>query len=100
MAPARIQCGWCGQPASRTACGHCGRDPVLPWAQRAQEPPEIRTDAAGRPVLDDRTIRRRLAEARIAIEEAGGTVTVEALAEHLDVAPRTVRRWRDRLGGH
>lgn len=91
----RIVCGWCSQPAPDVGpCLHCGRDAALPWRQRAKQPPEIRTDAVGRPALDRSAVRRRLAAARQALEDEGTNVTVEALAERLDVSPRTIRRWQ------
>lgn len=48
----------------------------------------------GRPGLPDDTIRRRYADA---IRDLGGDATVERIAEYLDVTPRTVRRWKERI---
>lgn len=75
-----ILCGWCGAPTPSGACASCGRDAALPWAQRGQTPPQA----------DSPT--RRLAQAVAAL---GADATVERIAEHLDVSPRTVRRWRE-----
>ena len=81
--PPMIVCGWCGQPTKADRCANCQRDPVLPWTQRAQQPPPV----------DPRDRERRLlAEARASL---GRDATVEQLAEHLDISPRTVRRWRE-----
>lgn len=81
-----IVCGWCGQDTRPGACGTCGRDPAVPWLQRAQEPPVV--DEAAKH-------RRQLAEAAKAIESEGLRPTIDRLAEQLDVSPRTVRRWRE-----
>jgi len=80
-----IVCGWCGQPSEPDRCGNCRRDPALPWVQRATDPPAVDP-------TDD--IRRRLSEAAAAVESHGHRPTAERLAEHLDVSPRTVRRWQ------
>jgi transposase-like protein len=45
----------------------------------------------GRPVTDPADVARRLAGAR---QTLGPHATVDAIAEHLDVSPRTVRRWQ------
>jgi hypothetical protein len=83
-----IRCGWCGKPTANedrcTSCGHS--DPTRPYFQRGEAVPQI----DGR--LDSADVRRRLAEARSAL---GGNPSVERIAEHLDVSPRTVRRWRE-----
>lgn len=84
-----IECGWCGQPSKPGRCGNCRRDPALPWAQRDQRPPEV----------DPRERERRLlAVATAELRSEGVRVTVDALAERLDVAPRTVRRWQQVAG--
>lgn len=90
-----IVCGWCGHPSKEmTHCSACGHnDPARPWLQRGEQPPSLSGD--GRPGLDARSIRRRLAAAQRDLEEGGHAVTVEALAERLEVSPRTVRRWRE-----
>lgn len=92
-----IVCGWCGHPTRSVdrceACGHVW--PQVPWEQRGEAVPQIRTDAAGRPSLDPKAIRRRLREAQA---ELGGTTTVAQLAEHLGVSDKTVRRWREMSG--
>lgn len=86
-----IVCGWCGHPTKGDPCASCGHeDPARPWRQRGQEPPVAKTDAVGRPVVDARTIRRRLAEARSALPGATGA----QLAEHLDISVRTLGRWQ------
>ena len=84
-----IACGWCGHPtADEDRCESCRHpNPRLPWDQRGEAVPVIRE---GRPALDRGEVRRRLAEAR-----AAGATTVEQIAEHLEVSPRTVRRWRE-----
>lgn len=87
-----MTCGWCGHPTAGEPCGTCGHaDPARPWLQRGQEPPTVRTDAVGRPVLDAKAIRRRLAEARTAL---GAGATAAAIAEHLDISVRTLGRWQ------
>ena len=86
-----ILCGWCGHPTEPAACGACGRDPVLPYLHRDQEPQRAPVAAVGRPGVDVQTIRRRMAEARQAL---GAGATVAQLAEHLDVSVRTLGRWR------
>jgi hypothetical protein len=87
-----IRCGWCGNPTANpercTSCGH--EDPPRPWVQRGEEPPTVRTDATGRPVLEAKAIRRRLAEARAVLPNA----TQAQLAEHLDISVRTLGRWQ------
>lgn len=100
MSTARIVCGWCGEatPAA-PPCLVCGRDPSIPYEQRGQAPIPVRVDAAGRPTLDEREIRKRLAVAQRAIEESGRPATVSALAEQLEVDESTVRRWRRRIAG-
>lgn len=90
-----IACGWCGVPTPEGACASCGRDAALPWTQRGAEPPVIEVDGAGRPALDPVVVRRRLAEARIAL---GDDATVQRIAEFLDVSDRTIRRWQQVSG--
>lgn len=91
----KVICGWCGRLARPDGpCGHCGRDPWLPWRQRGLEPAEVADPAAGRPELDEEDIRRRYRDAHAALVAEGRAPTVEAIAERLDRAPRTVREWR------
>lgn len=78
-----ILCGWCHEPTDDAHCVTCGHDPRLPWTQRGLPAPVV--DAAA-------LARRRLADAR---RRLGHDATIDALAEHLDVSPRTVRRWRE-----
>lgn len=82
-----IRCGWCGRATTPDTCSSCGRDPVLPWAQRDLQPP----------VVDFH--RERLAQATAELRSQGVTPTVERLAEALDVSPRTVRRWQQMAAG-
>lgn len=93
----RIVCGWCGGLTATAPCIACGRDPRLPWTQRATEPPED-PETEGRPALDAASIRERYAAAKAQIKASGHEPTVEALAEVLDRSPRTVRGWRQRFG--
>lgn len=93
----RHLCGWCGHATAGSPCSSCGRDSVLPWTQRGLDPPVVRADT-GRPQLDEAVIRALYQAARSALVVAGRPVTVEALAEELDRAPRTVRDWRKRFG--
>ena len=90
-------CGWCEQPtANLVRCSSCGHpDPGRPWEQRGEATPTVRADVVGRPVLDPAAIRRRLSEARRVL---GDTVTIERLAEHLEVSEKTVRRWQKVAG--
>ena len=82
-------CGWCGEPTRTDPCANCTHaDIARPWLQRGQEPPTVER-------LDPVSIRRRLAHAKRDIKAEGGTATVAALAERLDVSERTVRRWRE-----
>jgi len=80
-----IRCGWCGRPTpDDDRCRSCGHaDPRLPWDQRRAPVPAVSA-------VDDH--RRRLAEAE---RELGTDATIERIAEHLEVSPRTVRRWRE-----
>lgn len=94
-----IRCGWCGQATNPGRCGACGRDPEVPWFQRGMGAPAVSVEAPGRPALDVADVRHRLAEAKAEIAAAGRRVTVEALADVLDVSPRTVRRWREAVDG-
>lgn len=91
----KLVCGWCGQvTVDKAECDACGRDPRKPYRQRGIWPPTFETPERGRPVLDLRAAHRRVAEAERNLREAGRPVTVEAIAEFLDVTPRTIRRWR------
>lgn len=94
-----VLCGWCHQPTDpATKCGACAhKDPALPWLQRGEEPPVVRSEP-GRPSLDEHDIRRRYAEAKADLEGAHRDPTIEAIAERLDRSPRTVREWRKRYG--
>jgi hypothetical protein len=89
-----IPCGWCGRATPPEHCASCGRDPAVPYVQRGTEPPVIATHEV-RPGVTPAEAARRLAGARETLQHAGRPVTVEALAEALDVSPRTVRRWRE-----
>lgn len=80
-----IVCGWCAAITGPMTCQACGRDPVVPWVQRGQEP---RSEAQAKR-LD---ISRRLTEARRAL---GPGATVDAIAELVGVSSRTVRRWHE-----
>lgn len=86
-----ISCGWCGKPTANhdrcSACRHA--DPARPWIQRG-EPAPIIAHEPGRPPIDPADVARRIAAARA---QLGPHATVDALAEALDVSPRTVRRW-------
>lgn len=86
-----IVCGWCGQSTLPESCSSCGRDPALPWHQRAQEPPQAEHREAGRPPLDPGQIKQKL---RIARKELGADATDADLAELLGVSPRTLDRWQ------
>ena len=91
----KIICGWCESATEPDRCSHCGRDPALPWFQRAQEPPKASEPRSGRPTLDASQIRQRL---RIALKELGEGVTKAALAEHLGIDTRTLGRWQKLVG--
>ena len=82
-----ISCGWCGKPtANHDRCSTCGHvDPARPW-----------THDPGRPPLDPHDVARRIAAARA---QLGSHATVDQIAEALDVAPRTVRRWQQKMAG-
>ena len=88
-----ILCGWCGKATPDgpkcAACGHI--DPPRPWVQRGEAAPVVAAHE-GRPPLTDVEARRRLAV-------LGPNATDEALAEHFEVDPRTVRRWRQKVSG-
>jgi len=88
-----ILCGWCGKATpDDDRCRVCGHvDPVRPYTQR-NEPVPLVAAHAGRPEITPDEARRRLAV-------LGPTATVEQLAEHFDVDPRTVRRWREKVSG-
>lgn len=94
-----ILCGWCGKPtAPDVRCPWCRhREPALPWVQRGEDPPVV-TAEGGRPATDPASVGRRLLEASARIRADGMTPTAEALAEALDVSPRTVRRWQQVAG--
>jgi len=96
--PATV-CGWCAAVTTIDRCSACGRDPGLPYAQRATAPPVVRGDAAGRPPLEAAELHRRLATAEAELARGGRKATVDALAVHLDVSPKTVRRWRQMVAG-
>jgi len=90
-----VICGWCGHSTKGDPCASCGHeDPGRPWRQRGQEPPRA-PDGTGRQPLDRRAVIARLNAAKRALTEAGKPLTVDALAEQLDISPRTVRRWRE-----
>jgi hypothetical protein len=75
----KIVCGFCSAATDDAlACVNCHHDPALPYTQRASAP--VRADA-----------RLRLSEAQRAL---GPHATADAIAEHLDVSVRTVRRWQ------
>lgn len=77
-------CGWCGEDTIADPCSECGHeDPGKPWVQRNVPQPTGNGN------------QRRLSRARKAIESRGERATIEALAEELQVSPRTVRRWRE-----
>jgi hypothetical protein len=80
-----IVCGWCHADTAPERCSNCGHDPVLPWFQRAEEPP----------VVNEAERRfQAVREAEKGLRLAGLEPTVERIAERLDVSPRTVQRWR------
>jgi len=83
-----ILCGWCSALTDPFVCGSCGRNPVIPWTQRGQLPP---TEYEAKRI----DARRRLSEARRAL---GPEATLDAIAEHLNVSSRTVRRWHEMSG--
>lgn len=91
-----ITCGWCGKATANvdrcTSCGHA--DPKRPWVQRGSPAPAV-SHEPGRPAIDPADVARRLALARA---ELGPHATVDAIAEHLQVSPRTVRRWQQVSG--
>lgn len=91
-----IVCGWCGHQTPRERCTYCGRDPVLPWTQRGQEPEEY-PETQGRPELDGDEVRRLYNDARAAVVRAGKPPTVQAIADELDRSARTIRAWRARF---
>ena len=80
-----IVCGWCHADTDPVRCSACGRDPAVPWVQRALEPPTVS--------LAERR-RRQLTAATAALRAEGVEPTIDRLAERLDIDPRTVRRWR------
>mgnify|MGYP001321498511 CR=1 FL=1 len=82
-----IVCGWCGHPTDpATACGHCGRDPGLPYEQRGTRPPDAR--------------RAMIAKAEAMLRASGERVTDEAIGEALGRDGRTIRRWRQQMAGN
>jgi hypothetical protein len=85
-----IECGWCGAATKPGACSTCGRDPALPWQQRAQDPPGFTARDAGRPNLDASQVRQRI---RIARKEHPDATNAE-LAEYLGISARTLGRWQ------
>lgn len=96
-----IECGWCGAATVvaasdvPNACRRCGRDPVVPWTQRAMKAPVVPGPAedhepAGRPKLEPGEIRQRI---RIARKELGVGATKAALAEKLGISERQLGRW-------
>ena len=86
-----ITCGWCGKPTTAARCVACDHeDPARPWAQRGMPAPVVEREP-GRPRTDPAEVAHRMAEARTAL---GPHATVDAIAEALDVSPRTVRRWQ------
>ena len=89
-----IVCGWCGKPSANwTKCSHCGHvGPSLPYTQRGETVVTVPSHAPGRPALDDTELRRRLAS-------QGPNATDDQIAEHFEVDPRTVRRWRQKVSG-
>jgi hypothetical protein len=91
-----ILCGWCGKATANhercTSCGHVL--PEVPWTQRGQDPPTVAHEP-GRPATDPGDVGRRLAAAHASL---GPHATVDAVAELLDVSPRTVRRWQKMAG--
>lgn len=80
-----IECGWCGGETKPGRCSACGREPIVPWTQRGLMPPAVTSSSRN---------RRLLAEAEKALREEGREPTVDRVAEHLGIDPRTVRRWR------
>jgi methylphosphotriester-DNA--protein-cysteine methyltransferase len=80
-----IVCGWCHSDTAPGRCSPSGREPALPWLQRATEPPVV-TEAERH--------RRLLTDATAALRAEGADPTTERLAEHLGIDPRTIRRWR------
>lgn len=91
-----ILCGWCGRGTpDGPACVICRHDdPARPYRQRGTEPPRVDVHE-GRPTLVPSDVVRRLAVARAELQRQGRTVTIETMAELLEVSPRTVRRWRE-----
>lgn len=92
-----ILCGWCGRATpDGDTCAVCNHIfPTLPYTQRGLPVPVVDVHE-GRPTLVPADIKRRFAVARAALERAGKPVTIESMAEQLDVSPRTVRRWREK----
>jgi hypothetical protein len=92
-----IVCGWCGRATpDGPRCAVCRHvDPTRPYAQRGLDVPTAPVHDAGRPPRDPAEVGRRLANATRILTDGGRDVTVEALAEVLDVSARTVRRWRE-----
>ncbi len=95
-----ILCGWCGRATpDGERCAMCHHDdPTRPYVQRRAEVPHVEVPHDGRPALSRQDVARRLTAARTTLRGAGRRVTVEALAEVLEVSPRTVRRWREMAG--
>lgn len=88
-----ILCGWCGAATAPGRCSACRHeDAERPWVQRGQQAPEVAVASPGRPALTDDEVRSRL----LAL---GPHATDEQLADHHEVDPRTVRRWRAKVSG-
>lgn len=78
-----IVCGWCHADTPEFRCVACGRDPAIPWIQRAETPPQV----AEAKRADN---YRRLVQAR---RDLGPDATNERIAELLGVSEKTIRRW-------
>jgi len=79
-----IVCGWCGHPTDPVGdCGHCSRDPRLPYEQRGIRPPDAR--------------KAMIARAEAMLRASGERVTDEAVGEALGRDARTIRRWRQQM---
>lgn len=87
-----IVCGWCNAATEPGHCSDCGRDPALPWVQRATVPPVATADdrEGGRPKLDPGQARQK---ARLARKDLGSGATNAQVAEHLGISERTLQRW-------
>ena len=80
-----IVCGWCGNGTpDELDCLSCGHeDPAKPWHQRGMEPPDHHA--------------LQIAQATKRLRMRGERVTDETLAEELDISPRTLGRWRQKV---